>query len=329
MTPDAIRDDSDASESTSTHSEQSTSVGKKKGKRFLTRFMMVARRTHLYAGLFLLPWVFLYGITGAMFNHQGLFPEYDSQSVKPSIVAGSKIGEFPGASELAAQVTDTLNAAAPDVDVVIDENPNATFTNPLMFELHRDDKRYVVHINPVTHSSTLREFPKRDYKPAKLLEDVHNIQLDNNPQDIAKQAAKHVFAEIGIDDAPNPRPLGWTKLNFMATVDGTPARITYVLKDGHVDVTEYSGQAGMSPRGFFLRLHTTHGQTPTWTGKMIWSVFVDIMAVAMVAWGVTGLLMWWQIKRTRRIGAIVMAASVLTAVGVYLAVEHFYATTML
>ena len=38
------------------------------------RLMMLARRGHLYAGLFMLPWVLLYGVTGALFNHANLLP---------------------------------------------------------------------------------------------------------------------------------------------------------------------------------------------------------------------------------------------------------------
>ena len=46
----------------------------RKGPRVAPRIIKFLRRIHLYAGLFLLPWVFLYGVTGAMFNHQELFP---------------------------------------------------------------------------------------------------------------------------------------------------------------------------------------------------------------------------------------------------------------
>ena len=33
----------------------------------------------------------------------------------------------------------------------------------------------------------------------------------------------------------------------------------------------------------------------------------------MVAWAVTGLLMWWQIKRVRRLGLVVLLGSVVAA----------------
>ena len=67
-------------------------------------------------------------------------------------------------------------------------------------------------------------------------------------------------------------------------------------------------------RSFLLRLHTAHGYpTDASNGvKFWWAVIVDVMAVAMVAWAATGLLMWWQMKNLRRAGLVTLA---LCAVG--------------
>jgi len=35
--------------------------------------MKIMRRTHLYAGLFLAPWVAMYGFSGFIFNHGSWF----------------------------------------------------------------------------------------------------------------------------------------------------------------------------------------------------------------------------------------------------------------
>jgi hypothetical protein len=43
---------------------------------------------------------------------------------------------------------------------------------------------------------------------------------------------------------------------------------------------------------------------------------VDIMAAAMVVWGCSGLLMWWQMKSLRRWGVLTLIVSVVTAAGV-------------
>jgi hypothetical protein len=58
-------------------------------------------------------------------------------------------------------------------------------------------------------------------------------------------------------------------------------------------------------------------------------LILDVMAIAMVTWGITGLVMWWQLKRTRLIGALVIVTSVATALLLYTSVSHFYARTMM
>lgn len=298
-------------------------------RRVSPKLMMLARRTHLYVGLFLLPWVFLYGITGAMYNHQSLFPHVSISPVPDSISAGTSIGDFPSPNELAGQVVRAIDSLDGDSTIRLAGQPNAEFTNELMFEIWQDGQRHVVHIDPITHQSHLAVHPVEDFKPQRLLQDIRNIQLRQDPMNVARQSAKEIFKGMDLHSSADPKPFGWTKLNFLASVDGQPARVTYVLKDGHVDITQYGGHHGMSTRGFFLRLHTTHGQPPHWNGRMVWSLFVDAMAIAMVTWGLTGLLMWWQIKRTRIIGGIVMASSIAVAITVYWMVYGFYANTML
>jgi hypothetical protein len=291
------------------------------------KLMLVLRRVHLYAGLFLLPWVFLYGVTGAMFNHQGLFPDVTIQALEASVLTDSAMAEFPAPAAFAEQVVRALRESAGDVTIKLANEPGAEFTNPVSFELFESGNRYVVEINPVTHASKVVGYPKNDETLEPLLKDVHNIKLDPDPHEAARRSVKQILDEVGLVSTSDPMPFAWTKLNFLANIDGEPARVTYVLKDGHVDVTRYEGEDGMSPRQFFLRLHTAHGRSPHWNGRSLWSLMIDVMAIAMVTWGLTGLLMWWQIKRTRLIGGAVMLLSIATASLLYLSLLDFYAMT--
>ena len=298
-------------------------------RRLSTRILILLRRIHLYTGLFLLPWVLLYGITGAMFNHQELFPVPTFQSVDPAVVTDSGFGDFPAPEELARQVVETLQEAADESTITLREDHGAEFTNDLVFEVHNGGDRQVVHLDPISQASKIAVHPPNDEAPERVLNDLHNITLDPDPHDLARSSANQILKESGFASSQSVKPLGWTKLNFLADVNGEPVRITYVLKDGHVDVEKYTGEDGMLPRHFFLRLHTSHGQSPHWNGRSIWSLFVDGMAIAMVTWALTGLVMWWQIKRTRVIGSVVIVVSIVTASVMYISMMDFYATTKL
>jgi hypothetical protein len=291
--------------------------------------MILIRRIHLYSGLMLLPWVLLYGVTGAMFNHQELFPEPTIQAVPASVLDNSPMTKFPSPQQFAEQVVKSLQAASNGATITLVDDHRAEFTNNMMFELHESGNRYVVHIDPVSRASKVFNIPHNEEQPEALLKNVHNISLSPNPLEAARSSVASVLKAADVDTQQNPHPFGWTKLNFLASVNGEPARVTYVLKDGHVDVTRFEGQDGMTPRHFLLRLHTSHGQSPHWNGRSIWSLFVDAMAIAMVTWALSGLLMWWQIKRTRLIGAGLIAISLIMAAVMYLQMHDYYATTKL
>lgn len=293
------------------------------------RLMKLLRRVHLYVGLFLLPWVFLYGITGAMYNHYGLFSDAHIATVDAAKLVDTPLANFPSTSQLANQIVDALNRERPDLEIDIDTSQPPEFANDVIVQLFDGELKHAVHIDPVQRSAWVATSPKVVEPLEQLVPSLRNVQLDPDPYLIANQSVPQIMREIGIDIDQSPQPLGWSKLNFLANIDGVPARITYVLRDGHVDITKYEGQDGMSARGFFLRLHTSHGQPPHWNGRMIWSLIVDVMALAMVTWGLTGLVMWWQIKRTRLVGTAVILASLSTAGLLYASMLHFYATTKL
>jgi hypothetical protein len=47
--------------------------------------------------------------------------------------------------------------------------------------------------------------------------------------------------------------------------------------------------------------------------RWFWAVAVDAMFVAMVFWGLSGILMWWQMKNQRRWGIATLLVSALVA----------------
>ncbi|MCG6158163.1 PepSY domain-containing protein [Rubinisphaera margarita] len=291
--------------------------------------MMVVRRAHLYAGLFLLPWVFLYGITGAMFNHYDLLPEAKIESVPAGDASLKPMQRFPKPVELAEQIVAELRNSAGSVEIELADQPRVEFTNPLMFESKHPEGRRVVKIDPISGDAEIAVHPQLQEVPEPVLDVINQVQLESDPHDLALETARAILEPYSDGSSGDTVPLGWTKLNFLATVDGVPARITYVLKDGHVDVTRFTGEDGYSWRQYFLRLHTSHGQPPHWNARRLWSLVIDAMAIAMVIWGLSGLLMWWQIKRTRVIGGVVILLSLCTAAAFFFGMMDFYAATKL
>lgn len=297
--------------------------------RLKPRALKFARRAHLYAGLFLLPWVFLYGITGAMYNHQGLFPVSEVRSVSADQLSEGSLNQFPGPDELAEQVVVALQAAAPGTRIALAESHGTAFNNPLALETQIGGAKHVVRIDPVELSAEIFERPvnEEQQEQVRMLGSVHHVRLTPNPYEMARSAVPGIASAAGLGTTTTSRPQGWCKLNFLAEVDGDLARVTYVLRDGHVDVAKFTGEDGMMLRQTFLRLHSFHGRSPGWSARNTWSLFIDAMAIAMVMWGVTGLVMWWQLKSVRVVGGIVLAVSAVVAIAMFLNMEHFHAMT--
>ena len=294
-----------------------------------SRISLLIRRVHLYSGLFLLPWVIMYGVTGAMFNHMGLFPQLAIQTVDDATVKESGLSSFPSPDELATTVAKALQKQAGDVQIELASDPHAEYTGDLMFETKVDGVQTVVYLNPIDQDAWLATHPKNEAEPKRLLPEIHSIKLFSDPHDDAQKAASKILKSTGVVGNKEPQAFGWAKLNFLVNVDGQPARVTYVMKDGHIDINAFNGKHGMPLRNFLLRMHTSHGQPPHWNGRMFWSIAVDVMAIAMVGWGLSGLFMWWQIRRTRRIGFVMISLSLTTATFMYLGLQYFYASTRL
>jgi len=74
--------------------------------------MYLTRRGHLYAGLLLVPWVFLYGITGFLFNHPEVWPDNPSTPITKKHIQGTSLASLPKAGDVAAQVVAALNVSS-------------------------------------------------------------------------------------------------------------------------------------------------------------------------------------------------------------------------
>ena len=104
------------------------------------------------------------------------------------------------------------------------------------------------------------------------------------------------------------------EVSFLMDADGRRWRVTYNALTGSV-IGQPPDDAASPPatRTFLLRLHTAHGYPYRAGPDQAWAVLVDVMAVALLFWGVTGLVMWWQVRAARRSGAIVLLASAAVA----------------
>lgn len=277
----------------------------------LTKWM---RRTHLYAGLFLAPWVLMYGMSGFIFNHGELFvgddPNQRQWSVAPSAAA-----QRLDADALARKVVGSLNErtladdGASTWQLLAESTPR--FEGAISLE----------GTNEQGGSVLLVLEPDRDQgwtirRPPAIA--ARHVALDAVDAELLRAAREAVVTSASAA-ASDLREVRFGDASFPALVlqlerDGSRQRASYDLRSGELTLTDPPARGSMKPTAFLTSLHTSHGYPGDPRAEKVRTaraLFVDVMACVMCFWALSGLAMWWQMKPLRRSGLAVIVATLI------------------
>ena len=286
------------------------------------------RRAHLYAGLFLVPWAALYGVTAFLFNHPTAFSDQPYVEFGRDTLAGTPMEAPPTPGMVADQVVAALRDRSPGSTYTLVESDRAKYTREIAFAVVRSDGRetnVLIDVTGAGGSVRSREVPPpRPTEPAPFEFDGRDLpaprglvrrplsdQLEiTSPLDErVRTAVPTILERTGFPDG-KVTVTSVPDLSFLMDADGRRWRVTYNALTGSV--------AGRPPedelpppttRTFLLRLHSAHGYPYRAGPTQAWAVLVDVMAAALLFWATTGLVMWCQVRAARRAGAIVLLAS--------------------
>lgn len=291
---------------------------------------MWVRRGHLYLGLFLLPWAILYGATAFLFNHPTAFSDQPTATFGPDALVGTPLEVPPSPQAIAERVVAALNEAQKPATPYALAGP-AAFGREFAFATVEGDGQTVsVLIDVKNGGGTVRSTPARvravpekapfavsaggGSGPGDAPRGEGGIKLDDPLPARVKAAVPAILARVGF-------PTG------DATVTSVPDVVFPVAAGGRTWTARYNPTTGavagtaaegrpeseQSWRRFLLRLHTAHGYPGETDERWVWALVVDAMAYAMCFWGLSGLVMWWQLKAARKAGAAVLAFSLAAA----------------
>jgi len=292
--------------------------------------MQIVRRTHLYTGLFLAPWVAMYGFSGLIFNHWNWFaPGGGDAAPKPIewTVDGTALPPWPEPEALARKVVAAMNAAAKDKAGAAEYRLSAEGVPKLQggVSLQGQDE---------AGGSVSLSFDRQERKGTTLRSPPgppeEQVQLGTNDVELLSATKASMLAAASMAD----QKLSATK--WMG--DGDFPRLSFRVEHGKERrVANYdlrSGQVSLSPEpgsmrvpNFLTSLHISHGYPSDKKSEMmrtVRAVFVDAMALLMCFWALSGVIMWLQLKQLRRSGLMVAIASLLTTVLVWSAMYQFF-----
>lgn len=176
------------------------------------RFGVFLRRTHMYLGLFLAPWMLMYALSTVVMNHRTLFRG--------------------GAAGFEKENEQTWAGTLPD-------------------------------------SATPAEIAARILSDLRL-EGTHTV---------------------------NAAPGG--RITIVRQDPITPRRIVFTPADRKLVVEK---QAFRMP-AFLERLHRRRGYAPAFPLQSAWAFSVDLAIAALVFWAASGIWLWWEMRKTRFLGA--------------------------
>ena len=328
-----------------------------RSKKFQSKITMYFRRIHLFSGLFMFPWVMLYGFTALLFNHPTYLTDSKTEIEHFSLTEDELQSLSPLASEMAsaavAAATDQLNTNKVDQTIQLPESSVAVFSRQFIGTVENEEMNSSVRLNFDNGIGYLRNRKKESAtqliqdqdsrKAGAKLEDELNLTLPKDPVAAFRKSVTRILQDHKLD--PNALALrSVPNLEFDAMVDGELKRMRLSQRRSSRNSSRQTGVANpaseeeldlestyesklsivglspraLSPRSFLLRLHMAHGYGVQANARWFWAIAVDLMFASMCFWGISGIVMWWQIKRTRKIGLALLTVSAVVAT--YLAI---------
>jgi hypothetical protein len=277
--------------------------------------MKLIRRIHLYLGLFLVPWVLLYGITGILLNHPSLLSGIDERNANPGELKNILAPDFPTPLEAARQIIDTLNKN-PDIGngsfTLVNEN-KARYINGLDINFTDNKIRYDLAVNPGSDQGTIRLIPEKS-QPESPLGNLKQLAIFDSTREKIKDGALKIIGRPEL----TKEQLGWfwgPQIEFEMQARGKIWKVQYNY--GRRDI-QAKPQAGLlatnGVREFLIRMHRTHAYPQTFDSRFFWALMVDLTGFFFITWAITGILMWWQMRAVRFYGSVIVATSIVWAV---------------
>jgi hypothetical protein len=281
-----------------------------RGSRFKPgKWLKLVRRVHLYAGLLFFPWLVFFGLSGVLFNHPNVGEEVVGRRLAPD-----RVRELTGTTawepeRLAREVSDALNAKQPERSFTFDATFESRFTGPVVMKAPAPEGLHFVLFDLERGAGVLAtrkarpSAEKAPFSGAEVKLDGYSLsELETRFEKVPEALEVTALSKLRIDSKLAPH------LEFRVTDrDGVKWNVVYDLETGTVTGRRSDRAPSIGVSQLFGMLHKTHHYTPNLEPRFFWALFEDLLGLSMALFGLTGLVMWWQMKPTRTIGAVGLA----------------------
>ena len=284
-------------------------VGKKEAasaarrRRWKPKALKFVRRLHLYAGLLLLPWVLLFGVSGLFFNHPNWASSRDIAHYANAETVQATTGFVAlDAEELARQIVAQLNDGSGDSFTV--EEATARLTGRFSVHIPGAGAQHTVRINLADGSARIETAAEASVpEPPPFADQPVHIDTPDFAAVGDKSVELLADAELEATGPARIRARPAPVLQFaLRDEDGRGWHATYNLINGTLDGRQADAGTGFSFREAVTRLHQLKMYPDQIGARWLWTLLADATAFTLIFWAVTGLIMWLQIRPTRLLG---------------------------
>ena len=260
------------------------------------------RRTHMYFGLLLVPFVLLYGLTAIFFNH----PTWLDGRSDPVANEPALLGAHPG-FPLETLIEEVRVALEEEMGEPVEIIGEPELTGTFLFETRGESERVRVRVDPSTLASTTQvtELPGED-DPRRFPKEIETSigdRVDSLKSEVESQTP---LESPSIRVAPD--------LEFQARVGDEDWMVGYDLRNGQISERRQGElRRDFTLRSFLMRLHVSRGYPEDVSVRSFWGGIVDVTALLMIFWAISGVVMWWQMKPLRNAGMMALGGGVLMA----------------
>lgn len=270
----------------------------------------------MYLGLLLLPWLLFFGLSGILFNHPNIGEEAHGQRIQNE--GEHALSAWP-AQDTAKDLIAKLNSQGKALS--LDPQVPPHWDGYAILSAKREDGQETV-IWDVDKARGIWIERKARPEPGKPHFPRFSVDLPERRSGGLGAPIQALLEAQGREAQQDlrPHPKIGPKLRLVAVDEqGQAWNLEYASASGEVSGRKRDHAPAIGFSQLLGKLHTTHHFPMKIGARWFWALFEDLLGLAMVIWSVSGMIMWWQLKKTRRWGLVSVVFSLIIATAVMVA----------
>lgn len=278
----------------------------------------------MYLGLLLLPWLLFFGLSGILFNHPNIGEEAHGQRIQNS--GEHALQAWPAldsANEVIAKLNAqrTENSAKEGGALSLAQDIQPQWDGYAILSAKREDGQETIiwdvdKARGIWVERKARPEPGDPHFPRTGVElpQLRSQSLGGSIQSLLEAQGRASTLSL------RPHPRIGPRLRLVAVDEqGQSWNLVYNSATGEVSGRKSDHAPAIGLSQLFGKLHTTHHFPMKIGARWFWALFEDLLGLSMVIWSLSGMIMWWQLKKTRRWGLVSVAAALVIAGAVMIA----------